>query len=275
MLERTLDVLAVELGIDALEIRRRNVLRPEDLPYLRPTGVEYDSGDYPALLDRLAAESGYENLRREQATAREHGDRLLGIGLAMVLDSTAWFARVEGAAVSVQADGTVLVRAGSASAGRQHEVAYREIVRSVLPVPRDQIEIVEGDTDRWSHSDGTMGSRTTQMAGTAILRSTQLVLDRLPALAATVLEAAIDDIVFDHGGFGVRGVPTSVYTLAELVAEADEPVEASCVYEQGGATYPSAAHLSVVEIDTETGRVVPVCHVCVTDSGRLVDPPSA
>jgi len=276
MLERTLDILAADLRIDPLEIRRRNLLRPDELPYRAPTGVEYDSGDYPAVLDHLATVSGYAELRRRQAARRDAGGRPLGIGLAMILDSTAWFSRSEGAAVSVDDDGTVVVLTGSASAGQQHEVAFQQIVRSVLPVPVEQIRVVEGDTDAWARSDGTMGSRTGQLAGTAILQSTQLVVDRLRHAAAEALEASPDDIVFHDGvGFGVRGSPSSARSLRQLVAVAAEPVEASCVFEATGATYPCAAHLSVVEVDTETGRVVPLRHVAVTDSGRLLDPPSA
>jgi len=161
MLERTLDVLAADLGIDPLDIRLRNVLRPDELPYQTPTGVEYDSGDFPAVLQHLATVSGYAELRSRQTARRERGGRPLGIGLSMILDSTAWFSRSEGAAVGVDEDGTVVVRAGSASAGQHHEVAYRHIVRSVLPVPPEQIRVVEGDTDVWLRSDGTMGSRTT------------------------------------------------------------------------------------------------------------------
>jgi len=276
MLERTLDVLAADLGIDPLAIRLRNVLHAEDMPYRSPTGIEYDCGDYPALLQRLAEVSDYHQLRRRQAAGRDRGERPIGIGLSMIIDSTAWFSRSEGAAVRVGEDGTVLVLAGSASAGQHHDVSYREVVRSVLPVPAEQIRVVEGDTDAWSRSDGTMGSRTAQLAGTAILQSAQLVVDLLRRVAADALEASPDDIVFHDGaGFGVRGSPSSARSLAQLVGAAAEPVEASCVFEQAAATYPSAAHLSLVEVDTETGRVVPLRHIAVTDSGRLLDPPSA
>jgi len=276
MLERTLDILAADLGIDPLDIRRRNLLRPDELPYRAPTGVEYDAGDYPAVLEHLATVSGYGDLRHRQAARRHDGGRPLGIGLAMILDSTAWFSRSEGAAVRVDDDGTVVVLAGSASAGQQHEVAYQEVVRSVLPVPPEQIRIVEGDTDAWSASDGTMGSRTAQLAGSAVMQSTQVVVERLRQVAAQSLEASADDIVFHDGlGFGVRGSPSSARSLRQLVAATGAPVEASCVFDQPAATYPCAAHLSLVEVDTETGRVVPLRHVAVTDSGRLLDPPSA
>jgi len=201
---------------------------------------------------------------------------LLGIGLSLVVDSTAWFARVESATVRIDPDGTVVVFAGSASAGHRHDIVYREVVRSRLPVSPEHIRVVEGDTDAMYDSEGTMGSRTTQTAGSAVLASTELLVTRLRDLAANQLEAAADDIVFHDGrGFGVRGVPSSVRTLAQLVASSTDGVEATCVYEQAGASYPAAAHLSVVEVDRDTGRVVPVRHVAVTDCGTVIDAASA
>ncbi len=273
MLERTLDVVASDLGLDPVDIRRRNVLRPGDMPYRAPTGVEYDSGDYPGLLDRLEEVSGYRDLR---ARRRDSSGPACGVGVALVVDSTAWFSRREGAAVSLDGDGTVVVAAGSAPAGQRHADAYRAIVGRVLPVDPVDIRVVEGDTDAWAVSDGTMGSRTTQLAGTAVLRAAEAVAAELRELAAAELEAGPADIVGHPGrGFGVRGVPSSARPLRELVRRAGHPLEATCVHEQPGATYPSAAHLSVVEVDLETGRVTPVRHVAVTDAGRIVDPVSA
>lgn len=288
MLERTLDVLAADLGIDPVEIRRRNLLRSDELPYRTPTGLEYDSGDYLALLDRLVEVAGYDELRDEQRRRREAGGPLLGIGVSTVIDSSAWFSRSEAASVSVVPDGTLVVRAGSASAGQQHASAYRIVVRSVLPVPPEDIVVVEGDTAAWDRSEGSAGSRTAQLAGTAILRSTERVVDRLRGLAALALEAdVVDIVVLDGGRFAVRGVPAKSCSVRELVAvqhdegaQRDEaaqhdPIEVSCRFDQADATHPSAAHLSVVEVDRETGAVRPIRHVAITDCGRIIDPPSA
>ncbi len=276
MLERTLDVLAADLGIDPVEIRRRNLLPMTAFPHPSPTGIEYDSGNYGGVLETLVAESGYDDLRAVQRARHETGGRLLGIGVAFALDSTAWFSRVEGASISIDATGTVTVSTGSASAGQQHAALYRNIVRRVLPVPEQQITVIEGDTSVWSASDGSMGSRTTQMAGTAILRSAEIAYDKLRQLAAQNLEASAEDMVFHGARLGVRGVPSSALTLQQLVAGTDgSRLEASCVYEQPGASYPSAAHLSVVDVDVETGRVVPLRHVAVTDCGVVLDRCSA
>ena len=276
MLERTLDVLADALRIDPVEIRRRNLLAADAFPYLAPTGLEYDSGNYHELLDLLVAESGYHNLRQEQLERRTTSGQLLGVGVSFVIDSTAWFSRNEGASIRINNDGTIVVLTGSASAGQQHGNLYRSIVQRLLPVAIDQIQVVEGDTDQWSHSDGTMGSRTAQLAGTAVLRSVELLHDSLRDMAAKEFEADADDIVIYPGGsIGVRGVPSRSLTLAQLVSSSEEPLEASCLYEQAGASYPAAAHLSVVEIDVDSGKVIPIRHVAVTDCGVVLDPDSA
>jgi carbon-monoxide dehydrogenase large subunit len=274
MLERGVDELAWALAIDPLELRRRNVLRPSDFPYAAPTGVEYDSGDYPRLLARLADVAGYADLRCRQASRAS--PLALGIGVALVVDSTAWFSRVESAALHVEPDGVLVVRAGTASAGQRHDALYRAIVRSVIPVAEDEVRVVEGDTAAWAASEGTMGSRTAQMGGGAVLDAARTIDAELRRLAADGLEAGAEDIVFHPGrGYGVRGVPSSALAVAALAARAEAPVEAACTYEQPGASYPAAAHLSVVEVDTDTGRVVPVRHVAVTDCGRVIDAASA
>jgi aerobic carbon-monoxide dehydrogenase large subunit len=276
MLERTLDVLAADLGIDPVEIRRRNLITPDRFPYRTATGLDYDSGNYPLLLDRLVDLAGYRALRSEQQARRTDGRPLLGVGVSLVVDSTAWFSRDEGSAVSVEPDGTVLVRTGSTSSGQQHHVVYRQLVQSLLPVAGEHIRVVEGDTGRWDMSAGTMGSRTAQLAGTAVLRATEQVAEQLRRLAADQLEADVADIVVHPGsGFGVRGVPASARTLRELLAATTAAVEAGCLHQQPGATYPAAAHLSVVEVDVDTGRVRATRHVAVTDCGRVLDRPSA
>jgi carbon-monoxide dehydrogenase large subunit len=267
MLERAVDVVAAALGVDPLELRRRNVLRPDAFPYAAPTGIEYDSGDYPALLSTLAEVAGYDELRRLQRPG-------VGIGVALVVDSTAWFSRVESAGLALEDSGVLVVRTGTASAGQRHDALYRAVVRSVIPVAPDEVRVVEGDTGEWMESDGTMGSRTAQMGGGAVLRAAHAVDAQLRELAAAALEASADDVVFHAGaGYGVRGVPSRALALADLAALGT--VEARCTYEQPGAAYPSAAHLSVVEVDVETGRVVPVRHVAVTDCGTVIDAESA
>jgi aerobic carbon-monoxide dehydrogenase large subunit len=279
VLERSLDLLARDLEIDPAEVRRRNLLSAAELPRTTPTGAHYDDGDFPALLDAVLAHAGYEELRAEQGRRRARGDtRVLGIGLATVLDSTAWFARRETALVSALRDGTVRVVSGTTSAGQEHARAFAASVAEVLPVSIDDVVVVEGDTDMLAESGGTSGSRSLQLAGSAVRGAAEDVLEQARRLAATMLEAAVDDVVVAHGRFCVRGVPARGFALAALAACADgngDPLDARCTFEQPDATYTGGAHVSVVEVDVETGAVVVLRHVAVTDCGRVVDPPSA
>jgi carbon-monoxide dehydrogenase large subunit len=283
VLERTLDLLARELDLDPAVIRARNLVTPAELPAESPTGAHYDDGDFPALLDELLEHAGYAALRAEQERRRAaHDPRVLGIGIATVVDSTAWFARQETACVTVRPGGTVRVLAGTASAGQQHERAYATLVAEVLPVSVDHVEVIEGDTEIVEGSAGTSGSRSLQLAGSAVRGAALDVLEQARRLAADLLEAALDDIVVEDSQFIVRGVPSRGFTLAALAARATEAddgqaamLDARCVFDQADATYTRSAQLAVVEIDIDTGRVTPLHHFAVTDCGRVVDPPSA
>ena len=285
LLERSMDMLAAELGLDPVELRRRNLIASDEYPYTTPTGLHYDSGDYGLLLDTLVERGGYDGWRERQAELRAQGSTtLLGIGVSVVVDSTAWFARRQAASVAITDRGTVEVRSATASAGQQHEVMLATLVTEVLPVARELIEVVEADTDRSPASDGSMGSRSTQLAGTAVRQAAEIVATAARRVAAHVLEAAEDDVVFHDDALIVRGVPARRGRARRVGGprgglgtsdRRDEALEALCVFDQPDAAYPSAAHLSVVEVDTETGRVVPVRHVAVTDCGRVVDEPAA
>ena len=256
-LERALDLLARELELDPAEVRRRNLLTPTELPATSASGAHYDDGDLPALLAQLLDRAEYARWREEQRTRRAASAvRVLGIGLATVLDSTAWFERQETACVRVLADGRVRVLAGTASAGQLHARAYAAIVAETLPVFVDEVEVVEGDTDIVEGSAGTSGSRSLQLAGSAVHGAAVDVLEQARQRAADLLEAAVDDVVVDGRAFVVRGAPARGITLAELAARDPRPaLDARCVFDQEDATYTRAAHLSVVEVDVETGAV--------------------
>jgi carbon-monoxide dehydrogenase large subunit len=278
VLERALDVVAAELELDPVDVRRRNLLQPHEFPYRTPTGMTYDAGDYGRLLDLLVAHADYDGLRAEQARRRRAGGPLLGIGLATVVDSTAWASRSEGARVHVEPEGTVVVTVATASAGQEHGVALAALVAEVLPVEPAAVVVIEGDTDLLDAGGGTSGSRSVQLAGVAVHRAATDVAAAARRLTAHLLEAAEADIVIEPGvGFAVRGVPASVVTLARVAAldGAAAELDASCLYEQSEPTHPAAAHLSVVEVDVDTGRVRARRHVAVTDAGRIVDPPAA
>ena len=277
LLERSMDRLAAALAIDPVEVRRRNLIGPGEYPYETATGVHYDSGDLPRLLDAVLRHGDYAGWRARQRERRASGNgALLGVGVAVVVDSSAWFSRRQAASAAIVEGGIVELRSATASSGQQHEVALRAVADELLGVGAERIAVVEGDTDRTAPSDGSVGSRSTQLAGTATRLAVEEVLTRARRLAADVLEAAEDDLERHGDSFHVRGVPARAVTFAELAARADDgELDATCVFEQADAAYPSAAHLSVVEVDPETGRVVPLRHVAVTDCGCVVDPPGA
>jgi aerobic carbon-monoxide dehydrogenase large subunit len=280
VLERGMDLLARELGADPVALRRANLLRPEELPRTTVTGAHLDDGDYPAVLDHLVAASGYQRLRDEQRRRRVAGERrALGLGVATVLDSSAWFDRSETASVRVEPDGTVTAVVGTASAGQEQDAAIATLVADALAIDPGVVAVVTGDTDVVPLGGGSVGSRSIQLAGSAAAAAAAEVRERAIRLAAALLEAAESDVELRDGRVGVRGVPARALTWAELAAatpgDGEDELTARCAFDQPGATYTFAAHLSVVEVDLDTGAVTPVAHHAVTDCGRVVDPPGA
>ena len=277
MLERILDMAAVELGIDPVVIRRRNFLQPDEFPYTTVTGVTYDIGDYDAALTEALRIAGYDDLRAEQAARRERGDtKLLGIGISAYVEITAGGSGSEYSEVEVHADGTATVKAGTSAHGQGHATAYSQLVSGELGIPIDSIRFVQSDTALVPRGGGTGGSRSLQLGGSAALEASREVLERARSLAAELLEAAPEDIVLsEQGMFGVAGVPSRSVTWAEVATRAGAsgaPLVAEHDFVQAGASFPFGAHVSVVEVDTETGRVVPIRHVAVDDCGRILNP---
>jgi carbon-monoxide dehydrogenase large subunit len=278
-LERVMDLAAAEIGIDPLELRRRNLVTADELPHTTVTKLTYDSGDYPAALQRAAELVDWPAARREQAERRARADRaLLGVGIACYVSATD--GRTEFGAVDVDAgDGTVTVRCGTLSHGQSHATTIGAAVASELGVGLEAIRFVDRDTDLVPRGQGTGGSRSAQMAGSAAVVAARRVLDRARALAADRLEATPDDIVVmppagdRPGGLGVVGVPTSVLGWAELArAAGPEGLGAEVDFELGGAAFSSGAHASLVEVDVETGAVRVLRHVAVDDCGTVLNP---
>ena len=286
VLEDAMDTLARDLGIDPAEVRRRNLLGPADAGHVSPTGTRYDGTDFGGMLATALDRSSYVELRAEQARRRTGDDRhQLGVGVATIIDSSAWFARDETLRVTVTANGRVQVRAVSASAGQDHAPAYAAVVAAVLPVLAAEIDVLEGDTDGFDAGFGSSGSRTIQLAGSAIHVACTTLLERMRAVAAHLLEAASDDIEPIDGRFAVRGVPARAIAFAEVARVAhqgidlpddlDASLDAPCTFVQEHATYPSMVCVVSVEVDTETGHVRALSHHSVADCGRVIDPPNA
>lgn len=270
MVERAMDLLALELGMDPVELRRRNFIRGP-FPYTTAAGALYDSGDYERALDLAVEAAGYQELRREQKARRERGDRVqLGIGVSCYVEMTAVQVTSELGSARVEANGSVVVTAGTTASGQGHETAYAQLVSSLLDVPIENVTVVESDTGMVRSGDGTYGSRSLQLGGSALRGACIELVDAARAEAARRLEAAGEDIVrFEGGRFGVKGVPDSALGWADLASTATLAVEHE--FEQDGQTFPFGCHIAVVEVDVETGHSSLVRHIAVDDCGTVLN----
>lgn len=285
-LERIMDVAARRLGLDPIELRRRNLLTAAELPHQTVTGLRYDSGDYPLALEQAAGLAGVEEVRRRQQQQRRDGQtQRVGVGVACYVSCTA--SGTEYGAVEVARDGTVTVRAGTSNHGQSHPTVIGGAVAERLGIPIERIRYIDNDSDAVPRGEGTGGSRSAQMAGSATLRAADAVLDAARLLAAARLEARPEDIVVvapdanGPGGLAVAGVPARAVGWAELaeLAESAESAESGTAgglraevdLELDGATFSSGAHASVVEVDLETGSVRVLRHVAVDDCGTVLD----
>jgi carbon-monoxide dehydrogenase large subunit len=292
--ERLIERGARELGIDVVEIRRRNLIGRQDFPYPAPGGRVYDSGDPPALLDTLLRIADYPALRREQETLRKRGT-LMGIGIACFIDKAGtgpsanlakrgglhggW----ESAIVRVHSDGKVTIFAGSHSHGQGHDITYAQIAAERLGLDVDDIRVVEGDTGQIPFGNGTWGARSISVAGTAIYRAADRVIDKARRFAAEMLECAPDDILYENGRFQVRGTDRHVgftavadvaYHGAKLGADGTltPGLEVTEFYDPPDTNDPQAMHLAVVILDPETGAVRLRNFYGADDCGVVINP---
>jgi aerobic carbon-monoxide dehydrogenase large subunit len=285
LIERVIDVAADEIGMDPAEIRRANFIPPDKFPLTTPTGANYDSGEYEKSLDAVLTASGYTALRAEQTQRRANHDvRQLGIGVSTYVEVTAPVGlHIEFGAVEIHDDGAASVYAGTSAHGQGHHTAFAMLASEVLGIPMDKITLVNSDTDRVPRGAGTMGSRSLQTAGSAIHVASNEVLARARQVASHILEASADDIVVGDGGLHVAGVPATVVSWGDLaVASRDAsklpdslepaPLRHELDFDGTDSTYPFGAHVSVVEVDTETGQVTMLRHIAVDDCGRILNP---
>lgn len=293
IIERVMDLVADELGMDPAEVRRKNFIPKETFPHTTATGLAYDSGDYEGTLDRAMALVGYQQLRREQEDQRRQG-RLVGIGLstyvevcglapsqaagAMGFQGGLW----ESATVRVHPSGKVSVFTGSNPHGQGEETTFAQLVADELGIPIDDIEIVHGDTQMVPFGMGTYGSRSTAVGGSALIYATRKVRDKAARLAAHLLEVSPDDIVFDQGRFHVKGAPDRVKTFAEVAGAAylawslpqgmTPGLEETHFFDPTNNTYPFGAHICAIELDRDTGKVMFRRYVAVDDVGNVINP---
>lgn len=270
-LERMMDLAAAELGLDPVEIRRRNLLAPERFPFTTLSGAVYDVGDYDLPLREALRIADYDGLRAQQAARRAAGDPVaLGIGVSVYVEVTGGGVGEFGS-VTVHADGSATVSAGTSAHGQGHATAFSMLVADRLGIPMERITFVQSDTALVPRGGGTGGSRSLQLGGGAVHAAAGKVLEQARERAAELLEAAVDDVeLTGDGGFGVRGVPAATVTWVQVAGGAD--IAAALDTAPDGATFPFGAHVAVVEVDTETGRVTPLRHVAVDDCGRILNP---
>jgi len=270
LIERAMDMLAMELRMDPAELRRRNLISGP-FPYTTVTGLTYDTGDYAKALELALAAAGYDELRREQKARRERGDRVqLGVGLCTYVEMTAVQTTSEFAAARAEGDGSIVVTAGTTASGQGHETAFAQLASLLLGVSMESIRVVQADTGLVARGYGTSGSRSLQIGGSAVRGACLALIETAKREAARRLEASVEDIVrLDDGRFGVKGVPATALSWAELAADGALVAEAD--FEQDNQTFPFGCHVAVVEVDVETGFAHLVRHIAVDDCGTVLN----
>lgn len=276
VLERGMDLLARRLGLDPVELRRRNLIPSDRFPYQTPLGTVYDSGDYHRALDLLLEKAGYQGLRAEQKARREAGNHLLlGIGVSCYVEMTAPGSTSEYAAVELDLDGKFTIRAGTHAQGQGHQTSYAALVSSMFGVRPESIRVLEGDTGNVPRGDGTYGSRSLQLGGSAVREAGLKLLEQARELASELLEAEPADLVPNAEGLFILGVPGRGLGWAELARSAlarGSALAAEHDQELGDLAFAFGAHLAVAEVDIETGAVRLIGFTAVDDCGTILNP---
>ena len=292
VVERIVETAARELGIDPVELRRRNFIQPHEFPYSTPVALVYDTGNYEASLTRALTLSDYANFPARKAAAKAKG-LLRGIGFSCYIEACglapsklalslgAGVGLFESGEVRVNPTGSVTVFTGTHSHGQGHETTFAQIVSDMLGVPIDSVEVVHGDTGRSEYGLGTYGSRSVAVGGSAIFRAAEKVIAKGRRIAAHMLESRVEDIDFDKGVYRQRDSNRSL-TFGEVAFSAYVPnnypddeemgLSEKAVYDPGNFTYPAGTHVCEVEIDPATGVTRVVQFVAVDDFGKVINP---
>ncbi len=298
VIERACDLVAGATGLDPAEVRRKNFIQPNEFPYDTGIGMlPYDSGNYEPALAKALETVGYDQLRAEQAPRRQAGsNKLLGIGLSSYIEvcgvapskwiglpGEGWGAGLwESANVKVHLTGKVVVTTGSQPHGQGHETTFAQLVSDELGVPYDDVQIKHSDTLGTPFGFGTYGSRTLAVGGTAIFKSVAKVREKARILAAHMLEAAPEDVVYEDGKAFVKGSPDAAKTIQDIALQASvayslpegmEPyLDETTYYDPPNCTFPFGTHICVVEVDVDSGQVAVKRYVGVDDVGNIVNP---
>ncbi len=286
--ERGMDMLARELGMDPAELRRKNFIQPDQFPYATQMGAVYDSGDYGKALDRALENASWDELKQQRDAAQAEG-RLVGLGLAMYVEvcglgpsSSLPTGGWEHSQVTVERDGRISATTGASPHGQGNETTFGQMLADQFGVPLEHITIHHGDTGVVKQGIGTFGSRSQAVGGTAIHLAGAKVKEKMAKYAAALIEANEDDLVFEDGRISVKGAPDSGKTFAEIAAYAYVPVplpegltpglSEEAFFEPANNTYPFGCHIALMEIDRETGEPTLLRLVAVDDAGNLINP---
>jgi carbon-monoxide dehydrogenase large subunit len=287
-IERAMDILADELGMDAAELRRKNFIRKEQFPYPSALGFTYDSGDYHKTLDHALESIGYQALLEEQAEKRARGE-LMGIGISTFTEAVGagpskhfdilGIKMFDSAEIRIHPTGAGIVRAGTKSQGQGHETTWAQIVAEELGLDAANIMVEEGDTDTAPYGLGTYASRSTPTAGAAISMAARRVRERARKIAAHLLEVGEGDVEWKDYKFQVKGAPAKAVTMKEVAFAAytnpgqNEPgLEATHYYDPPNMTFPNGAYVAVVDVDRDTGEVKVRRFLAVDDCGTIINP---
>lgn len=295
LMERIVDLCARELGMDPLEIRRKNFIPKDEFPYQTPVAFLYDSGDYHKLFDKAVEMADYEGMRKAQAEARKAG-RVVGVGVVGCIEASGpapsavagslgsavgfW----ESGKVRVHPTGKVSVFTGSHTHGQGHETTFAQVVADELGIDIKDVDVIHGDTASVPFGMGTYGSRSTSVGGSALVRSAERIRAKTIKIAAHQLEAAEEDMVYDreNGKVYVKGSPDkskafgelafAAYTAHNLPAGLEPGLEETAFYDPANFTFPNSAHIALVEVDKETGEVTLQRYISVDDVGKVINP---
>lgn len=288
-IERMVDILAHEIKMDPAELRAKNFIKPEQFPYKSALGWEYDSGNYQGALDLAKEMIGYDELRKEQADKRKRGE-LMGIGISTFTEIVGagpshtfdilGIKMFDSAEIRIHPTGKVIARFGTKSQGQGHETTYAQIIAQELGIPEDDIAVEEGDTDTAPYGLGTYASRSTPTAGAAAAIASRKIREKSRKIAAHLLEAREEDLVWEKGKFSVKGSPDRAKTIQEIAFAAytnhpqgmEAGLEAVDYYDPPNLTFPFGAYICVVDIDRGTGEVKIRRFVAVDDCGNIINP---
>jgi carbon-monoxide dehydrogenase large subunit len=288
-IERMVDTLALKLDMDPAELRMKNFVQPEQFPYKSVLGWEYDSGNYPAALQKALRMIGYDELRKEQLEKRARGE-LMGIGISTFTEIVGagpsdtfdilGIKMFDSAEIRVHPTGSAIVRIGVQTQGQGHETTFAQIVAEELGLPVENIEVEHGDTDTAPYGLGTYASRSTPTAGAATAVAARKIRDKAARLAAHLLEVSVDDLEWKDYQFQVKGAPERSKTMTELAFAAytnhpkgmEAGLEAVTYYDPPNLTFPFGAYICVVDIDRGTGEVHVRRFVAIDDCGTVINP---